>query len=181
MGVKIKKRGAKWYVYVNYHGRRKNRCVGTREAAEKVRREIEARLALGDLAFLNDGGKPVPTFKNYADGWLDSYAEVECKPSTKRSYEQLLRLHVTPHFGQKKLTDIRRDEVKRFLAELSQVSHEVDGVRSPKFSKNTLRLIVCSLRTVLNAAVEDGIIESNPAAKVGRFAKSEKPVVRRAQ
>jgi len=176
MGVKIKKRCAKWYVYVNYHGRRKNRCVGTREAAEKVRREIEARLALGDLAFLNDGGKPVPTFKNYADGWLDNYAEVECKPSTKRSYEQLLRLHVTPRFGQKKLTDIRRDEVKRFLAELSQVSHEVDGVRSPKFSKNTLRLIVCSLRTVLNAAVEDGIIESNPAAKVGRFAKSEKPV-----
>jgi len=42
MGVKIKKRGSKWYVYVNYHGKRENRCVGTREAAEKVRREVEA-------------------------------------------------------------------------------------------------------------------------------------------
>jgi integrase len=34
---------------------------------------------------------------------------------------------------------------------------------------------VCALRTVLNAAVEDGLIESNPAVRVGRFAKSEKP------
>ena len=160
---------------MNYHGRRKNRRVGTREAAEKVRREIEARLALGDLTFLSDGGKPIPIFKHYAESWRDTYAEVECEPSTKRSYEQLLRLHVTPRFGQKKLTDIRRDEVKRFLAELSQISQEVNGIRTPKFSKNTLRLIVCSLRTVLNAAVEDGLIESNPAARVGRFAKSEKP------
>ena len=34
---------------------------------------------------------------------------------------------------------------------------------------------MCALRAVLNAAVEDGLIESNPATKVGRFAKSEKP------
>jgi integrase len=175
MGVKIKKRGTKWYVYVNYHGRRKNRCVGTREAAERVRREIEARLALGDLTILSDAGKSTPTFENYAQGWLDTYAEVECKPSTKRSYEQLLRLHVTPQFGKEKLTEIRRDKVKQFLANQSQSVREVDGVFVPKFSKNTLRLIVCSLRTVLNAAVEDGLIESNPAARVGRFTKSERP------
>jgi integrase len=127
------------------------------------------------MAFLGDGGKPIPTFKTYAEGWLETYAEVECKPSTKRSYEQLLRLHVTPRFGQKKLTDIKRDEVKRFVAEVSQATHEVNEVTVAKFAKNTLRLIVCALRTVLNAAVEDGIIESNPATRVGKFAKSEKP------
>jgi integrase len=175
MGVKIKKRGSKWYVYVNYQGRRKNRCIGTREAAERVRREIEARLALGDQGFLQDGGKPVPLFKNFAQGWLETYAEVECKPSTKRSYEQLLRLHVTPRFGNKKLDEIRRDNVKKFLADMSKQTEEVGGLQVPMYSKNTLRLIVCALRTVLNAAVEDGLIESNPASRVGRFAKSEKP------
>jgi hypothetical protein len=52
MGVKIKKRGDKWYVYVNYHGRRKAKCVGSsRDVAEKVRRQLEARLALRDLGF----------------------------------------------------------------------------------------------------------------------------------
>jgi integrase len=44
-----------------------------------------------------------------------------------------------------------------------------------KFSRNTLRLVACALRTVLNAALEEGLIESNPAARIGRFAKSEKP------
>ena len=50
MGVKVRKRGGKWYVLVNYHGRRKAKCVGSREAAEQVRRQLEAKLALGDSA-----------------------------------------------------------------------------------------------------------------------------------
>ena len=175
MGVKLRKRAGKWYVFVDYRGKRKAKCIGTRRAAEEVRRQLEARLALGDVGFLADSGKPVPTFKNYAEGWLDTYAEVECKASTKRSYEQLLRVHVTPHFGEKKITEIKREDVKRFLSELSQSTREVDGSPIPKFSKNTLRLIMCSLRTVLNAAIEDGLIESNPAARMGRFTRSEKP------
>ncbi|HYL14835.1 MAG TPA: site-specific integrase [Terriglobales bacterium] len=132
-------------------------------------------LALGDATFLTESKTRVPTFKPYADQWLTSYAETECKPSTRRSYEQLLRVHITPRFGSKLLTEIRRDEVKRFLADLSQVTHDVKGQAVPKFSRNTLRLIVSALRTVLNAAVEDGLIESNPAAKMGKFARSEKP------
>jgi integrase len=175
MGVKIKKRGSRWYVYVNYHGKRRNRAVGTREAAEKVRREIEARLALGDVTFLTYSAPRVPTFRTYAEQWLNTYADVQCKASTRRSYEQLLRIHVTPRFGSKLLSDIRRDDVKRFLAELSQATHEVNGQTVLKFSRNTLRLIVCALRTVLNAALEDGLIDSNPASKVGKFAKTDKP------
>jgi len=127
MSVKIKKCGSKWYVYVNFHGRRKNRAVGTREAAEKVRRELEARLALGDATFLSASQQRVPTFQTYAEQWLKTYADVHCKPSTPRSYEQLLRVHVTPRFGSKLLTDMRREDVKRFLAELSQATHEVNG------------------------------------------------------
>ena len=78
MGVKIKKRGTKWYVYVDFHGKRKNRSVGTREAAERVRREIEARLALGDVDFLTQNDS-APVFGTFADRWLKDYARVECK------------------------------------------------------------------------------------------------------
>jgi len=83
-----------------------------------------------------------------------------------RSYEQLLRVHVFPHFGKRLLTHIKREHVKNFIADLSV---------STRFARNTLRLIVCALRAVLNAAVEDGFIESNPASGVGRFIKTEKP------
>src|SRR6266571_2392028 len=81
MGVKIRKRGGKWYVFVNYHGRRKAKCVGTsRQVAEQIRRQLEAKFALGDCGFLAEG--PKLTFEQYSERWLKQHAEVELKPST---------------------------------------------------------------------------------------------------
>jgi len=53
--------------------------------------------------------------------------------------------------------------VKEYLASL---------VAAGKLSRNTLRLIVCTLRVIFNAAVEDGLVDRNPAARLGRFTKS---------
>jgi len=41
-------------------------------------------------------------------------------------------------------------------------------------SRNTVRLIVTSLRAVLSTALKDKLIESNPASKVGKFNKRER-------
>ena len=165
MGVKIRKRSGKWYVFVNYHGRRKAKCVGTsRELAEQVRRQIEAKLTLGDLGFLAEPSGL--TFEQYARTWLKQYAEVELKSSTIDCYKQFLRLYVLPRFGQFHVTTIQRSQVKEFLGELSAKG---------ELSRNTLRLILCTLRVILNHAVEDGVIEHNPAEKLGRFTKTEKP------
>src|SRR5690242_5299077 len=116
MGVKVRKRNGKWYVFMNYHGRRKAKCVGTsRQLAEKVKGQVEAQLALGDLGILAQ--QPDLTFENYSQRWLKQYAEVNLKPSTVSSYAQLLRLYVLPRFGQLRITAIKRDEVKEFLAD----------------------------------------------------------------
>jgi len=82
---------------------------------------------------------------------------------------------VIPNFGGKRLTEITREEVKLFLSERSQATKRVKDKLVPKFARNTLRLMVCALRTVLNAAVEDRLISTNLAAKVGKFAKSARP------
>src|SRR5579862_631843 len=177
MSVKIRKKGGKWYVFVHYQGRRKAKCVGTRAAAEQVKRTLEARLALGDLGFLQTDALEVPTFEDYSAAWLKNYVDVERKASTYRSYEQLLRLHITPRFGALKITDISREAVRQFLGELTKATRAIDAdieELAPKYARNTLRLIATALRAVLSAAVEDGIIESNPAARIGRFVKSEK-------
>ena len=165
MGVTIRKRGGKWYVFVNYHGQRKAKCVGSsRKLAEQVRTQLEAKLALGDLGFLD---KPSGmTFEQYSQLWLKQHAEVELKPSTVDFYTQFLRLYVVPRFGQAQLVNIERSQVKDFLSELSAKGD---------LSRNTLRLILCTLRVILNHAVEDGLINHNPAEKLGRFTKTEKP------
>src|SRR3974390_416081 len=107
MGVTVKKHGSNSYVYVNHHGRRKNRCVGTREAAEKVRRELEARLALGDTSLVLQAEKDQrPKFDAYADHWLKHYARIECKTSTVHGYEGVLNQYLRPRFGSKRLDEI---------------------------------------------------------------------------
>lgn len=67
MGVKVRKRNGKWYVVIDYHGHRKSKCLGTREAAEHVKREIEARPALGEVGVLREPEK-AETFKEYRSG-----------------------------------------------------------------------------------------------------------------
>lgn len=61
------------------------------------------------------------------------------------------------------MSAIQRTAVKDFLGELSAKG---------ELSRNTLRLILCVLRVI---AVEDGVIDHNPAEKLGKFTKTEKP------
>jgi integrase len=85
MGVTVRPKGGKWFVFVNHNGRRKSKCIGEKKAAEQVKRVLEAKLALGDLGFLAAAEPTVSTFKEYAEKWLAQHAEIHCKPSTLSS------------------------------------------------------------------------------------------------
>lgn len=164
VGVKVRKPKGRqaWCVVIDHPGQRRTVAVGTREAAERVRREIEARLALGETV---EPQKPAtPRLQPYAQEWLQNI-ELERKPSTAGFYGQYLRLYVLPKFGEQMLDAIRREDVKAFIAALRQKG----------LARNTIRLAVTTLRAVLNAAIEDRLIEHNPAHGLGRFVKSEKP------
>lgn len=128
-----------------------------------MKRKLEARLAEGDLGCLEE--RTVPVFRDYSERWLKEYAELECKASTVGFYRQCLKLHVEPKFGELRLDAITRDHVKAWIAPLCE-----EG-----YARNTVRLAVTTLRTILNAAREDGLIATNPADKLGRFVKTEKP------
>jgi hypothetical protein len=72
MGVKIRKLREKWYLVIDYHGKRKTQMIGTdRKFAEEVRRQVEAKLALGDIGILLDRSEAAPsTFGQYAERWM---------------------------------------------------------------------------------------------------------------
>jgi len=166
MGVTIRKRAGQWYVFLNYKGRRKAKCVGSsRQLAEQVRRQIEAKLALGDIEFLAEEHPQMPSLADYADRWIKQYAELNCKPSTVYGYKQVLNERIKPVLGTLSLNRVTRDRMKEFLADLS----------SSGLSRNTMRNTICVIRGMFNHALEDGLVDNNPAAKLGRFAKSDKP------
>ena len=107
-------------MFVNYHGRRKAKCVGSsREVAEQVRRQLEAKLALGDLGVLSDSPEE-PTFATYAEREVLKTDALRCKPSTVDFYRDYQGRYVIPRFGQKKISAITRDEIKDFMSDLTE-------------------------------------------------------------
>ncbi len=164
MSVKVRKRNGAWWIFISYRGRRKAKKVGTREAAERVKRQIEARLALGDFGVLQERKEPI--FHEYANRWLKHHAEIQCKPSTVARYREILRLYLLPAFGAVRLGQITRTMVKDFLSEKAA---------EERFSQDSLRLMLCTLRVIYNHAIDDELVERNPAAKLGKFTKGGRP------
>ena len=176
MGIKIRKKGAKWYLFIDYQGKRKAKCVGTRAAAEQVKRMLEAKLALGDFSFLKSE-KPA-SFADYAEGWVKQY--VDLKPSTAARYKGLLKLHILPFLGSKAIDAITRDDVKQFFSALalkqvqpkSKNPEKIDPNRKTLAANSLQNALIC-LRVIFQSALEDGLIPQNPASKVGRFLRKD--------
>jgi len=163
MGVTVRKKGGKWFVFIRHNGRRKAKCIGeSKAAAEQVKRILEAKLALGELNVLNAEQDQVPTLNVYADRWLKEHASIECKPSTKEGYDGVLRNYLRPRFGKKQLDRIKREDLKLMIAELME----------KKLSRGTIKNAIAVIRRIFNEAIESGIVKSNPAAKLGRFTKA---------
>ena len=145
MGVKVRKNGGKWYVLVNYHGRRKAKCIGSREAAEQVRRQVEARSHRGTSALsITRTTKSLASIR-MRTLWLKDYARIECKTSTADGYEGVLDQYLRPRFGKKLLDEIRRDDIKALINDLI----------NKELSRNTIRNALCVIRGLFNYAIEE--------------------------
>ena len=93
----------------------------------------------------------------YAARWLEQIAPT-LKPRSVAGYEEKLRRHVLPAFGMLKVRQLDRGRIKALLTE------KLTGGLSP----DSVRLIHATTRAMLNAALDDGIILSNPADKLGK-------------
>ena len=141
--------------------------------------EREARNALIDKAraarqAMHPVVDPNITLSAYAERWLREIA-VTIKPKTQKSYGLALRLHILPTLESTKVRMLQKGRIKSFLIERlhqGKVRTVTEGevtreVRLP-LARDSVRIIHATLRALLNAAVDDGIIIANPADKLGR-------------
>lgn len=141
-----------------------------RERARHFSRKADAERWLATmLADIVRGGYIDPaagrtTFREYAELWRVQQSH---RPATARLYERTLRLHVYPVIGDRQLGALRRSDIQGLVAAM------VSGGYMPKTIENLVRLV----RTVLNSAVEDGIIATSPHRKVSRPAVERRHVV----
>lgn len=163
MGVSIREKitGEGWWVFVRHKGRRMSRLVGDRQAARQLAKELRRALAAGSLGLMPETTASVPTFREYAERYLANAAHT-LKHSTAMDYQGNVTLYLLPAFGTLPLDQITRAEVKRLALQI-----RCKG-RKPK----TARKVIGTLSTILNEAVDDGLLTSNPALGLRKVYRS---------
>jgi integrase len=112
----------------------------------------------------------------YARQYLDSLVG-QMEPTTIEGYEKLYRTHIAPEFGSKPVAAITAADVDRFRASLfaphQRRSFVTRGKADPARktpprpcavtrSPKTVKHIVGTLKRILDVAVRDGAVSSNP-------------------
>ena len=144
--------------------RRRERKKLALSSKSGVRRWAEAR----ERELLTHGPakarKEVPTFEMFAPRFVDGHARANRhKPSGIAAKETILRVHLIPRLGGKKLDAITNEDVQRLKLRLRE--------KAPK----TINNVLATLRRLLSVAVEWGVIDEMPCTI--RQVKTSRPVM----
>lgn len=103
------------------------------------------------------------TFGQYYQEWKTAREGV-VKESTVYSIESQYRVNFEPTFGKRKLVEIEKREIVRFQQELSK-----------NYKISTANLILVNLKSILNGAVMDRILERSPAIGIKPMKEQGEP------
>ena len=161
MAAKVKFDRGAWWVFTHYQGKRKKKRVGPTKAnkreAEEIAKKINAALALGTFRTGAEESKPLPCDVEL-QRWHTTYA-VTMKPTYQALTSGLIRNHLIPHFGSKDLREIRDADL------LDYIRAKMAAGLAPKTIRNSLSI----LRRVCYLAQREGVIERNPAVRIGEL------------
>lgn len=155
----VQKKGGSYYivfrVFNSETGKRRQKWI----PAGKTKREAERKLTevMGEVHSGAYRDIKKITFKRFAEEWLNSYAKTKTKPSTLKSYQNIIDTHLTPVFGDFLLTDITTAMLQRYVAK------RLERVKA----KTAINELV-PFKMMFKHAVRWGYLKLNPAEHVER-------------
>jgi integrase len=155
-GSIFQRRDGRWVSIVNQGWHNGKRVRKSYYGA--TRKEVQDQLtrALSDI----QKGLPVvsdkQTLGKHLAWWLEEVVSRKNRPSTYRSYEQLVRLHIEPALGNSRLSKLSTQQVRTFL----------NAKQDSGLSSRTVQYLHAVLRKSLNVALKDQIVIRNVAALV---------------
>jgi integrase len=176
MGVLVRpdkdKPGRVWWVRVNYKRRRVSRSFNSKRAAQLAADKIDAGLKLGNVGVLDDTTpvSSVPTFKDYAEHWLETVGRLQLRESTREAYRSYLHSRLYPAIGHLPLTAISRETVRGLIGVWAREGHLTR--KGTPLSRATIRQILTPLGSILSTAEDDGLIPANPVRRLGRYLRA---------
>jgi integrase len=169
----IIKRGAKSWAVVVYLGRDPQTGKDRQKwYSYPTRREAEAHLA--QLLVHVQAGGTVPNTKvrigDYLEQWLRDSAAPAVRPTTLKSYQDTIRLHLSPALGHLRLQQLTPQAVQKYVADklkAPRVGPERDKPLLP-LSATSVRYHATVLHAAMRHAVKWGLIPRNPVDLVER-------------
>ena len=123
----------------------------------------ETRRSFRTGTYVDENSGRIP-FKEVAEHWL---ATRSVKPSTLRSYEDLLRSRILRDFGKRSIGSITESDVELWVASL----------RDEGLSPSRIRKLILVTRQIFKIAVRDGRIAVNPVSEEIRAPRQREPEV----
>jgi integrase len=164
-GVAAFASGKKVYVFQYRHeGISKRLTLGKHGAITPERARKLAKVKAGLVASGKDpmgerkAERGIRTFKELSDDYLRLHVRTRCKPRTAQEYDWLLRLHVSPAIGSKRVSDVRRGDISRLHDSLAD---------SPATANRAVTLVA----TIWNWAKDrdEFGVGDNPAARIQHY------------
>jgi len=150
----ITKKGNNYYVYLWINGKKKwfSGAGDSKRKAEKILNEKLGEIGNGTYQEI----KKI-RFKDFASLWIASYVTSKVKPSTLRSYRDIINNHLTPVFGDFLLTDITTAVLQKYVAQ-----------RLEKVKPKTVINEIVVIKEMFKHAVRWGYLKVSPAQYVER-------------
>ena len=173
MSVKVREiYPGSWYLRISYQNIRKTKKVGTKERAVELQKKLTTALELYGLDALKvieenhereirKATKPLPKIEEFSGQWLEELEKTDLKRSTKENYAFLINKHIVPEFGDMRLDTVDYARIKKWVIR-----------KSSKYSKDSVRLMIGVLRLIIQEAVNEGKLKTNPVMKLGKFYRS---------
>lgn len=149
------KASGKWmarYTVQTAEGSKRKTLYG--KTRDEVREKLTKAMADRDSGFSYDTGNA--TVGEYLARWLSSAVASNVKPVTYESYARLIRCHIEPALGRRKLSKLKPGDLQGFYHDKL----------SSGLSPTTVRYLHAIMHRALYQAVRWEYIDRNPAASV---------------
>jgi integrase len=150
-----------WYVIVNEKGRISARKFPTHDGAYNFALQLRGQSPASE--FGRSSYNSSPEFSRYVEHYIDKYVKAVCKRNTLRNYKQKIRIHILPAWQDKRIDQIKRSDVIDLL-----LNKSAQGL-----APATVACIKAVISSIFQLACEEGLLESNPVARLGKFIRKK--------
>ena len=145
--------GKRWLaVWIGPDGTEHGKAYGRKVDAERFIAAMEADMLSGTYVDPRRGAIRIRDYSE--DKLLPSL--IHLRPNSAGTYASHLRTHVYPLLGDYRIGALGKSDLKAFVA-----------MKARELAPSTVETVVAILRTMLAAAVEDGVIPVNPCSRIG--------------